>query len=367
VTISDVALYRYELPLTTPLQFSSGEMRRRTGLLVRVVTEQGVDGWGEAAPLPDFSAETLSDIVRSAQDLFSRWPGTQLPPSEAGLDEALQAVPLEAEGPPSLRFAVETAVVELIAKGRGTAIPAVLGSARSTVRVNALISHSDPAEGPAEAVALQDAGYQALKVKVGRAPVEDDIVRVRAIREALDSSVALRLDANRNWSWDQAVTFAEALSDRALDYVEEPLAAPENLGELTDQTGFPVALDESTRETAPSVLRDLPEVSAVVLKPTLLGGVRCTQDWFDAARTTPTTPVLSTSYESGVGLRMLAALAATGPETPVGLSTYDRLAADVYEPPLPLKGSTLDVASVCAPSNAQIAWDRLTLVDRFSR
>jgi len=367
VILSDVALYRYDLPLTTPLQFSDAEMRWRTGLLVRIVTEEGTAGWGDAAPLPDFSTETPSDVIDSARDAFSGWPGTRIPVSETSLDDTLRMAPLHAESPPSLRFAVESAVVELVAQKKGVAVPDVLGPARATVHLNALLTHSDAAEGPSEAVALQKAGYRALKVKVGRAAVEDDIARIRAIQEALDPSVALRLDANRHWSWDQAVTFAEGLSGESLAYVEEPLADPELQGRLAAETGLPVALDETTRETAPSVLRDRPNVSAIVLKPTLLGGLRCTQEWVEAARATHTTPVLSASYESGVGLRMLVALASAGPETPAGLSTYDRLAADVYAPRLPLTGPTVDVASVWASSEARIDWDRLTLVDRFSQ
>jgi O-succinylbenzoate synthase len=254
----------------------------------------------------------------------------------------------------------------LVAKERGMALPSVLGGGRSTVRLNALLSLADAARRPSEAADLQNAGYRALKVKVGSAAVEDDIASVRAIRKVLDADVALRLDANRQWTWEQAVAFAEGLPSEALAYVEEPLADPGKLVDLRAQTGLPVALDETTREVSPSILQDLPEISAVVLKPTLLGGIRRTLDWFDAARATRTTPVLSASYESGVGLRMLVALAAAGPDTPVGLSTYDRLRSDVYEPRLPLTGPTVDVAAVCAPSDSQIAQDRLTVVDRFS-
>jgi len=364
VILSEMALYRYDLPLTAPLQLGSAASGQRKGVLVRAVTEQGAVGWGEAAPLPGFSAETLDDVLAGARDVFAPWPDARISVSDTDLGKTLQGLPLGAESPPSLRFAIESAVVEGIAEATGTAVPDMLGARRSTLSLNALISHS---EGPSRAAELHEEGYRAVKVKVGRAAVAEDTARVRAIRDALDPSVALRLDANRAWSLDQAVSVGEQLSDLKIDYVEEPLADPAQLRDLVARTGLSVALDETTRETSPAILRELPSVSAVVLKPTLLGGLRATWDWCRVADETGATPVLSAAYESGVGLRMIVALAATGPEVPVGVSTYGRLAADVYDPPLPLSGPTVDVAAVWAPWDAQIAWDRLTLIDRLSR
>jgi len=365
VTISESALYRYALPLTAPLQLGPEEVTRRRGVLVRLVTAQGLVGWGDAAPLPGFSDETLTDVVEHARSVLSRWMGTSFPDAQGGLDATLQDLPFEVEAPSSFRFAMEGAVVSLAATVHEASVPEMLGTPRQTVALNALLPRAG-ANGPTQAVRRQDEGYRAIKVKVGREDVERDVARLRAIREALDASVVLRADANRAWSFDEAVTFAEGIDDLNIVYVEEPLVDPTHLNRLVERTGLPVALDETTRETAPAILRDLPDVRAVVLKPTLLGGLRRTREWGRVARETDATPVLSAAYESGVGTQMLVALAAAGPEVPVGLSTYDRLAADVYVPPLPLDGPNVDVSSVVAPSKSCIAWDRLDLIERFS-
>ncbi|WP_263786483.1 o-succinylbenzoate synthase [Salinibacter grassmerensis] len=365
VTISESALYRYELPLTAPLRLGNEEVTRRRGVLVWLATEQGPVGWGDAAPLPGFSDETVADVEEHARTALPRWTGTSLFDAQAGLDATLQELPFGADAPSSFRFAVESAVVSAAAAIHETSVPEMMGTPRQTVALNALLPRSG-ANGPAQAVRRQEEGYQAIKVKVGAEGVEEDAARVRAIREALDASVSVRADANRAWSLAEAVTFAEGTDDLDIAYVEEPLADPASLGDLVERTDLPVALDETTREAAPPIMRDLPDVSAVVLKPTLLGGLRHTREWGRAARETGATPVLSASYESGVGIQMLVALAASGPEVPVGLSTYDRLAADVYAPPLPLGGPSVDVPSVVTPSTSRIARDRLDLVERFS-
>lgn len=365
VVISECDLYRYELPFTAPLHLNGEESSHRRGLLVRVSTEQGHAGWGDAAPLPGFSAESRSEVEVHARSALSHWPGMHLSEFEEGLVDGMEGLPLDVDSPSSFRFAMESAAVEVLAAVHETAVPDILGEPRQAVTLNALLPRAD-ANARAQALRWQREGYQAIKVKVGGRGVEEDVARVRAVREALDASVALRVDANRAWSLDEAVTFAENVQDLDIAYVEEPLADPTLLSTLVSDTRLPVALDETTRETTPSILRDLTGVSAVVLKPTLLGGLQRTWNWGSVARETDTTRVLSAAYESGVGLRMLVALAAIGPEVPVGLSTYDRLATDVYAPPLPLRGPRIDVASVMDPSPSRIAWDRIELVERFS-
>jgi O-succinylbenzoate synthase len=104
-------------------------------------------------------------------------------------------------------------------------------------------------------------------------------------------------------------------------YIEEPLANPEGIPRFIEDTEFPVALDETTRERVPEDLENWEDVVAVVLKPTLLGGVPTVQEWVRSARAVGATPVFSAAYETGVGIRMLVALAAVYSNAPAGFST----------------------------------------------
>lgn len=357
MTVADIDLYRYELPLSDPLQVGTSTVKHREGLLLRLTTENGRSGWGDAAPLPGFSDETLADVVERAQSFASRWAGASISLSTESLDSSLHALPFGQDEPCSLRFAVESAVVALHATAREVPLPTVLGPSRSTVSLNALIAH--PLKNVREEAArLRDAGYRAVKVKVGRGDVSAEAERVREIDEELGEAAALRLDANRAWSLEAAIQFAEALRGIEVAYLEEPLSDPGQLRTFAAQTGLPVALDETTREVGPEVLRNGHPASAVVLKPTLLGGIRTTQQWMGAALENGVTPVLSAAYESGIGLRMLVALAATGPDVSVGLSTYERLAADVLASRLPLGGPTAREDAVTVP-DVRVNWSRL--------
>ncbi|PSQ81762.1 MAG: o-succinylbenzoate synthase [Bacteroidetes bacterium QS_1_63_11] len=350
MVVSTISLYRYTLPLTPPLSLGGETHSRRRGLLVRLGTRQGAAGWGDAAPLPGFSVETLDDVVEHARVVAPEWTGRHVPGPEDDLSGLLGALSMGANCPASLRFAAESALVELLAAARTTSPAAVLGTEN---------------EGLAQAARLREHGYPAVKVKVGRESVEEDVRGLRAIRKALGDDTALRADANRAWSMEQAVAFAEATQDLGMAYVEEPLTNPVCLPELAARTDVPIALDETTRENEASVLRDDAPVAAVVLKPTLLGGLRATLRWRHAAQANSVTPVISAAYESGIGLRTLVALAAAGPDAPAGLSTYDRLSADVITPRLSLDDSSVDVSSV-TDSPVAVDGDRITLVDSFS-
>ena len=153
-----------------------------------------------------------------------------------------------------------------------------------------------PESAAREAAALVKQGYRCLKIKVARgsgaAGAAADADRVEAIREAVGPDVALRCDANRGWSLNDALAFGLRAMRFDLQYVEEPVQDIESdLAAFHCTTGVPVALDESVDDallrarhknnaSVADALEELFEptfgVVALVLKPGVLGvrGVR---------------------------------------------------------------------------------------------
>jgi len=339
VRITDAQLYRYRLPLTAPLSIGDRSLTERRGLLLRIEGSAGTEGWGDVAPLPGCSSESLSEAQNQACRTLPNLVGTEL--AEKGIADVLRSPPVN-DTAPSVRFAVESAIVELLAAVRGESVLQVLGGGRQSVSLNALILDSTE-DLAAAAKRIRAQGFRAVKLKVARRSIEADVSRVRTLRAELGEDVALRLDANRGWSYDDAVAFADALSDVPLSYVEEPLRDPSRLAELVDVTGLPIALDETTRECDPTSLTDELTVRAFILKPTLLGGITVSREWARLSEAHEALPVVSASYESGVGLRMLIALAASLSEAPAGLSTYAQFETDVLRPSLALDGAAVGV------------------------
>ncbi len=339
-------LYRYRLPLTAPLALKGAVLRRREGLLLRLQSDAGAVGWGEASPLPGFSPEGPAEAAQQLLALRPDLLGRELTCDWIDPDGAFARAMDERDPAASARFGIELAAWDLLAAAQGKTLPGVLTpQPRATVSLNGLLTGTG-ATMLDDARRMRAAGYRAVKLKVGRGSVEEEIDRVRALAGVLGPDVALRLDANRAWRREDAVAFAEGLAGLPVAYLEEPLADPAQLADFVAQTGLPVALDESLVGLPAEALADHAYARAVVLKPTLLGGLVPALRMARAATHLGITPVLSAAFETGLGLRGLVALAAALPDVPAGLDTYRRLADDVLTPRLDVAGSTLDVPAM---------------------
>ncbi len=341
VTISSYRIFRYCLPLVEPLPLAGGVIHEREGLLVRIDSDSGVSGWGDVAPLPGFSRESIEDAATEVMAWAVRLRGAGFEPRRNDFESWPGCESADTTSP-SVRFGLETALASLAQRmedGAGAELACFDGA----VPVNGLLAGSRE-QVLADARRLRDGSCRAVKLKVGSRPVAEDVELTQAVRSVIGRHMGLRLDANRSWNLEQAVAFGREIGAAGIEYLEEPLRDPAHSRELFDATGIPVALDESLLELRPDDLEGRPEVGAVVLKPTLLGGIARAREWVDKALALNVLPVVSSCFESGVGLLALAgfAWASTGDTVPAGLDTYRWLAADVVEPRIPFRAGAIE-------------------------
>ncbi|MFQ5571900.1 MAG: o-succinylbenzoate synthase, partial [Rhodothermales bacterium] len=321
MTLSGFTLYRYSVPLVTPLALKGETLDRREGWLVRLESDTGTVGWGEVSPLPGFSRETLEGVQQQLVSLQGAFVGR---PVETGWSEPDGRFAREVDAlalVPSVRFGLELAAWNLLAAAQGIPLPALITPQPcATVSVNALLTGAEE-DVLDTARRLSADGYRAVKLKVGRGSVEEEAALVRALGHLLGSEVRLRLDANRAWSLEQALAFAHRLGDTPVEYIEEPLAHPERLSLFAARSGVPVALDETLVGLSPEALPRHAYARAVILKPTVMGGLIPTLRMARRAEALGMTPVISAAFETGVGMLGLVALAAAvgTQDVPVGL------------------------------------------------
>ncbi|MBN2311193.1 MAG: o-succinylbenzoate synthase, partial [Candidatus Hydrogenedentes bacterium] len=241
---------------------------------------------------------------------------------------------------------IEAAVLDLLTDAARVPLARLLSEeALEAVPINALLTGSRD-EAVAQAAALRGSGYGAAKLKVGGAAPAQHAETVRAVRAALGDAVALRLDANRAWGYDDAVAFGRAVESCGIEYIEEPLDDPSRFVNFASATGIPVALDETVVECGVDDLDRWRGAKAAVLKPTLLGGLEAAMWFARRAANLGMTPVISSSFETGLGLAVLANLAASAmPEgVAAGLGTHSWLGADIVDGPFPVADGRIDVA-----------------------
>ncbi len=216
---------------------------------------------------------------------------------------------------------------------------------RDKVPVNALVPAVPPDEAFRRAQEAAAAKIRTVKVKVGAAPApttggtapagrRTDLDRVAAVRAALGPKGKIRLDANGAWTVEDAVEIIRRLSRYDLELVEQPVASLEDLARLRRKVNVPLAADESVRTLDDARrLASLEAADALVVKVQPLGGVRAALEVIQAAGV----PAIVTSmYETSIGLAAGVALAACLPELPYacGLGTGTLLAGDVVADPL---------------------------------
>jgi O-succinylbenzoate synthase len=355
MTITAANVYAYRLPLVRPLLLRTETIHERQGFLLGLSSDTGHADWGETAPLPGFSREALADTGARLCALKNKLIGASIPEGIEQLNGQFNSWLSGFNLCASAQFAVETAALGLLAHSRDVTLASLLShQPLDTVRVNGLVLDDSPVIETVRGFSSE--GYRAVKMKVGRRTVDEDVARIRDACHELGHSVGLRLDANRAWSFDDAVRFAEMVLDCDLEYVEEPLSDPSRLAELVEQTGMRVALDESLIDMTPEELPSHTYTSAIILKPTLLGGLERAAMFARTAREMRIKVIVSSCFESSVGIAALTQLAAAynTVDAPAGLDTLSWFKHDLTGEPINCSGGRIRVAQSARVANSVI-------------
>ncbi len=340
MNISDCKLYFYTLPLKRRVVIGDRSMEERNGWLIRLCLENGVIGWGEAAPLPGISSERPHTLGHELFTLKSMLVGREFSDRLLDFNAIKDAVP-------SVRCAFEMAFWNAgFLSGYASRFPYAERDVAG-LHLNGLLAGQEN-EILDRAAGLAESGCETVKIKVGRRPISHEASLVRRIDDMMDGNVRWRLDANKAWTYQEAVEFMTNLDGLEIEYIEEPLEDTGRLVEWSNETGAPVALDESLMDIGPDELSDFESIKAIVLKPMLLGGFSRCMSFMDAAGDIGVYPVISSMFESGIGIRTLAHFATCSPagHHPAGLDTYDLFEKDLLIKPLKTSGKYINMESV---------------------
>ena len=296
------ALYRYSLPMEAGIILRNQRLKSRDGFLVHL-QQDNQQGWGEIAPLPEFSHESLDMAEEVVKICLTEWI------AQGQFNET---------SVPSVDFGMSCALAEL---------NGLLPELANYQKVP--LCSGDPDE-LLETLNLM-AGKKIAKVKVGLYETIRDGMIVNMLLEAIPD-LTLRLDANRSWTLTKALNFAKYVSPafRArIDFFEEPCKTQAESREFAQETGIAIAWDESVRESSFSVEAE-PHLSAIIIKPTLTGSIEKCQALVQRAHEKGLTAVISASIESSLGLTQLARLAHwLTPDIIPGLDTLDLMQAQL--------------------------------------
>jgi L-alanine-DL-glutamate epimerase-like enolase superfamily enzyme len=232
----------YAVPYKRPAGFASGVVTTADNVLVRVHTDAGLVGQAEAQPRPYTYGETQSSIVLTVRE--------RLAPLLLGISplagELVAQRCAQVTGNQVARGAVDLAVWDLAGQILERPCHTLLGGFASDVAAAHMVSFGEPGAMAEEALAIRERlGVRAFKVKVGRSP-EVDVAATRAVRDALPDA-DLYVDANRGWSYEDALRAGDALIEMGVRAIEEPISVDDRAGRrrLADRWAVPLVGDES--------------------------------------------------------------------------------------------------------------------------
>jgi o-succinylbenzoate synthase len=307
VRISSAEVIPFALPFRESYVTARGRLEQREMVLLRVRSEDGLVGLGEAVPLSLRGGANLTQVVAELEALGDL----------DALDEATLSGDALALSPPA-RCAALTALLDL--RGRASANDGTFGTGYP-VQCNATLAAGEPDAVAAGALRWAEAGFSTFKLKLGAG---DDMGQVRAVREAVGPEARIRVDANAAWDVDTAKRVLTEIEPLDVELAEQPVASLGELAEVGAATSIPIAGDESIESRADA--EEAVRAGACDFAGVKLSKVGGPEAAIEIAEVMPT--YVSSALDGPVGIAAAAQVAQTldaasgdGPSLAHGLAT----------------------------------------------
>ncbi|MDF2674225.1 MAG: Mandelate racemase/muconate lactonizing protein [Clostridiales bacterium] len=243
--ITDIQLGHISIPLKKPFKTALRTVNSVEDLVVKVITDTGHTGFGEAPPTAVITGDTTGSIADAVEGYIKK--------QIVGLDiENIEEIMLRIDKAliknTSAKAAVDIAIYDLFGQLHKAPLYKLLGGYRDKITTDITISVNEPEQMAKDSIEAAELGYNTLKIKVGK-DSNTDMQRMKAIRAAVGYDINLRIDANQGWKPKEAVMVLRKMEDAGLniEFVEQPVIAHdfEGLKYVTDNVSIPVLADES--------------------------------------------------------------------------------------------------------------------------
>ena len=237
-----------EIPTIRPHKMAVATMQTQTLVLVKITTEDGYIGWGEATTIGGlgYGDESPESVKVNIETYFAPLLKTL---SGLNVAQTLQAIKKNINGNRFAKCAIQTALLDIQAQRLGLPLSEVLGGRlRDSIPVLWVLASGNTEKDIAEAEKMVAAKrHNIFKLKIGSRPVEEDVEHVLAIKKALGKDVSIRVDVNRAWSELEAIKGIQLLQDGGVDLIEQPCAIDnlDAMRRLTRRFDVAIMADES--------------------------------------------------------------------------------------------------------------------------
>lgn len=244
--VTGIELIALRLPLIEPFVISYAVYPDMPTILVRVETDTGLTGWGEATPDPQVTGETYGGTFEALKRIAPILLGRD--PRDRG--SIMRAVDYQLDAAPAAKAALDIALHDLVGKASGLPVWALLnGRSRDYLTISRVVSLKTPDEMARDALRHVENGFKTVKLKIGEAgDIRTDIQRVAAVREAVGPEIKIKIDVNQGWRTPGvAIQAALGIAAYKPEYIEQPIDMHDldGLADVRRLSGLQIMADEA--------------------------------------------------------------------------------------------------------------------------
>ena len=243
-SIASITLHKLFIPLKEPFVISLGPINEVQNLIVIIRTKDGCTGYGECSPYMTINGESI-DTCYIVGEYFKK---VLMGKDALDIAGCMEIMDKTIYGNSSIKSAFDIALHDIASQQAGLPLYKFLGGKKDKIlETDMTVSIGTPEKMKADAVRFQQAGFPAIKVKLGETK-EKDLARIAAIREGIGPKHSLRIDANQGWQTAaNAIDILKALAPYNIEHCEEPILRHRfmELNRVTAESPIPIMADES--------------------------------------------------------------------------------------------------------------------------
>ena len=242
MAIQQIEVYSVTLRYKEPFRIAPGASTESHNIVVKILTDYDVIGWGESSPSQRVTGEVPKTVVEVLDKIAPKLIGM----CPLRIEQDVELMDSIVEGNPSAKAAVDMALHDILGKTARKPLFMLMGGYRTEVLTDITLGIKSPREMAKDAAKAVNKGFKALKVKVGVNSTED-VERLKLIREAVGDNVEVRLDANQGWTPKQAIEVLDKVEKFDIQFAEQPVPAGdlEGLVKVRKNSSVPIMADES--------------------------------------------------------------------------------------------------------------------------
>lgn len=241
IKITHTDIYRFSIPME-PFTIATGTMDHAQNVFIRVHTDAGFYGVGECSAFPMIVGETQDTCLVMAREFARLWKDKDA----LDIPGRLKQLHDFTVGNNTIKSAFDIALYDITAKNAGQPLYKFLGGSRRKIETDITIGIAEPQVMAQKAIEFKKSGATVLKIKLGK-DAKTDVERIKQIREAVDTDMKIRVDANQGWNFDDAVYALQAIGKYDIEFCEQPMRTwyDDRLPELKKLSPVKIMADES--------------------------------------------------------------------------------------------------------------------------